>query len=88
MAGPALADAVAALVLGDVLDRRHAETLYGPWFNLIGAPPLPTADEPAPAESKAPAQPAKSPAKSPAAELKSPAKSSKSSKSGGKSNSK
>ncbi len=41
MAGPALADAVAALVLGDLLERRDAEALYGPWFNLIGAPPLP-----------------------------------------------
>jgi hypothetical protein len=41
MAGPALADAVAALVLGDVLAQEDAETLYAPWFNLIGAPPLP-----------------------------------------------
>jgi hypothetical protein len=44
MAGPALADAIAALVLGDLLKRRHAEVLYGPWFNLIGAPPLPESD--------------------------------------------
>jgi len=100
MAGPALADAVAALVLGDVLERRHAETLYGPWFNLIGAPPLPTADEPTPAQSKAAskpvantkgpskgsAQPARSQAATPAA--KSAVKSSKSPKSGGKSKSK
>ncbi len=41
MAGPALADAVAALVLGDLLEPEDAETLYRPWFNLIGAPPLP-----------------------------------------------
>jgi hypothetical protein len=41
MAGPALADAIAALVLGDLLDAADAEVLYGPWFNLIGAPPLP-----------------------------------------------
>ena len=41
MAGPALADAVAALVIGDLLSRADAEALYGPWFNLIGAPPLP-----------------------------------------------
>lgn len=53
MAGPALADAVAALVLGDVLERRDAETLYGPWFNLIGAPPLPVAEEKAPSGGKA-----------------------------------
>jgi hypothetical protein len=43
MAGPALADAVAALVLGDLLERRDAETLYGPWITLIGVPPLPVA---------------------------------------------
>ncbi len=41
MAGPALADAVAALVLGDLLEPEDAEVLYGAWFNLIGAPPLP-----------------------------------------------
>jgi hypothetical protein len=41
MAGPALADAVAALVLGDLLDPADAETLYAPWYNIIGAPALP-----------------------------------------------
>ena len=41
MAGPALADAVAALVVGDLLAREDAEALYAPWFNLVGAPPLP-----------------------------------------------
>ena len=45
MAGPALADAIAALVLGDLLDAADAEVLYGPWFNLIGAPPLPEPEE-------------------------------------------
>jgi hypothetical protein len=47
MAGPALADAVAALVVGDLLAREDAEALYAPWFNLVGAPPLPepAADE-------------------------------------------
>jgi hypothetical protein len=45
MAGPALADAIAALVLGDLLKRSHAELLYGPWFNLIGAPLLPAAED-------------------------------------------
>jgi hypothetical protein len=45
MAGPALADAVAALVLGDVLAQEDAEALYAPWFNLIGAPPLPSPGE-------------------------------------------
>jgi hypothetical protein len=53
MAGPALADAVAALVLGDLLDRADAEALYGAWFNLIGAPPLPEESEDEPAEGGA-----------------------------------
>ena len=96
MAGPALADAVAALVLGDVLERHHAETLYGPWFNLIGAPPLPTADEQSPAEAKPapkPAAGAGTPGKGsagPAPAAKSAAKSSKPGKSSksGKSKSK
>ena len=52
MAGPALADAVAALVLGDVLDRKDAETLYGPWLNLIGAPPLPEVEEAVPSDDR------------------------------------
>jgi hypothetical protein len=41
MAGPALADAVAALVVGDLLTSKEAEALYAPWFNLVGAPLLP-----------------------------------------------
>jgi hypothetical protein len=45
MAGPALADAMAALVVGDLLERSVAEALYGAWFNLIGAPPLPVAPD-------------------------------------------
>lgn len=43
MAGPALADAVAALVVGDLLAPEDAEVLYAAWFNLVGAPPLPVA---------------------------------------------
>jgi hypothetical protein len=55
MAGPALADAIAALVLGDLLDPSDAEALYAPWFNLIGAPPLPEpADEAEDEEEPAP----------------------------------
>jgi hypothetical protein len=50
MAGPALADALAALVLGDLLEPEDAQTLYAPWFNLVGAPPLP---EPAPLDGEA-----------------------------------
>jgi hypothetical protein len=42
MAGPALADAVAALVLADLLEPEDAQTLYGPWFELVGGPALPT----------------------------------------------
>ena len=45
MAGPALADAVAALVVGDMLEPEDAEALYAPWFNLVGAPPLPEPDD-------------------------------------------
>ena len=41
MAGPALADALAALVLGDLLEPADAETLYAPWYNIMGAPELP-----------------------------------------------
>ncbi len=58
MAGPALADAVAALVLGDLLEPEDAEVLYGAWFNLIGAPPLPE-----PAEEETPKPAGKGPAK-------------------------
>jgi hypothetical protein len=43
VAGPVLADAVAALVLGDLLEPEDARTLYGPWFDLVGAPALPLA---------------------------------------------
>jgi hypothetical protein len=56
MAGPTLADAVAALILGDLLEPADAETLYGPWFNLIGATTLPAA-----AEDDEPEVPAKAP---------------------------
>ena len=54
MAGPALADAVAALVVGDLLAPEDAEALYAPWFNLVGAPPLPESaeDSDEPAEDK------------------------------------
>ena len=45
MAGPALADAIAALVVGDLLLAEDAITLYGPWFNLVGAPELTLAED-------------------------------------------
>ncbi len=55
-AGPALADAVAALVVGDLLDPEDTEALYAPWFKLVGAPPLP---EPAPFEEEIEEKPPK-----------------------------
>ncbi len=69
MAGPALADAIAALVLGDLLEPADAETLYAPWFNLIGAPPLPepadeVEEEPVPAKKAQPKPVAKPASKS------------------------
>jgi hypothetical protein len=83
MAGPTLADAVAALVLGDLLDRKDADTLYAPWLNLVGAPPLPVAAEgeakavkAAKATTKAApkaAKPAPAPAAKPAPKAKKPA---------------
>jgi hypothetical protein len=39
--GPALADAVAALCLADILEPEDAETLYAPWTAVIGEPQLP-----------------------------------------------
>jgi hypothetical protein len=62
MAGPALADATAALVLGDLLEPADAETLYAPWYNIMGAPELP---ESLPVEKvdKAPAAKPTKPAK-------------------------
>jgi hypothetical protein len=59
MAGPALADAVAALVVGDLLAPEDAETLYAPWFNLVGAPPLPEPAEGEETEKAGTARPAK-----------------------------
>jgi hypothetical protein len=72
MAGPVLADAIAALVLGDLLDPADAESLYGPWFNLIGAPTLPEPAEevevePEPRKTAAAIQPGPKPAPKPAA---------------------
>jgi hypothetical protein len=46
-AGPAVADAVAALVMADILEPEDAETLYAPWARIIKEPELPQfADEP------------------------------------------
>jgi hypothetical protein len=40
-AGPAIADAVAALVMADMLEPEDAEALYAPWAEVVGAPDLP-----------------------------------------------
>jgi hypothetical protein len=44
-AGPVVADAVAALVMADVLEDEDAEILYAPWAELIGEPGLPTYED-------------------------------------------
>jgi hypothetical protein len=44
-AGPVIADAVAALVMADVLEDEDAEILYAPWAELIGEPALPTYED-------------------------------------------
>jgi len=87
MAGPALADAAAALVLGDLLDRRDAETLYAPWFNLIGAPPLPVEEEQSPQKAKpAPSKSVSAPAAGAVAAGPKTTKSAKTAKTAGKPN--
>ena len=40
-AGPAVADAVAALVMADMLEPEDAEALYAPWAEVVGAPAPP-----------------------------------------------
>jgi hypothetical protein len=40
-AGPVAADAVAALVMADILEREDAVTLYAPWAEVVGTPELP-----------------------------------------------
>jgi hypothetical protein len=45
LAGPALADAIAALVMADMLDAEDAAILYGPWSEVVKSPELPTYEE-------------------------------------------
>jgi hypothetical protein len=45
VAGPVVADAIAALVLADMLEPDDAEALYGPWAEVVGAPALPTYED-------------------------------------------
>jgi hypothetical protein len=44
-AGPAVADAIAALVMADMLEPEDAETLYAPWAETVGQPALPTYED-------------------------------------------
>jgi hypothetical protein len=41
LAGPAVADAIAALVMADILEPEQAETLYAPWAEVVSEPELP-----------------------------------------------
>ena len=40
-AGPAVADAVAALTMADMLEDGDAEILYAPWADVVKEPALP-----------------------------------------------
>jgi hypothetical protein len=44
-AGPVVADAVAALVMADVLPEEDATILYAPWAEAIGAPEMPAYED-------------------------------------------
>jgi hypothetical protein len=44
-AGPAVADAVAALVMADMLEPEDAEALYAPWAEVVGEPALPAYED-------------------------------------------
>ena len=44
-AGPAVADAVAALAMADILEAEDAETLYAPWADVVKEPALPVYEE-------------------------------------------
>ena len=44
-AGPVVADAVAALVMADMLEPEDAEALYAAWFDVVGAPELPAYED-------------------------------------------
>ncbi len=45
IAGPAVADAVAALVMADMLESEEAATLYAPWAKVVGEPALPVYED-------------------------------------------
>ena len=48
-AGPAVADAVAALAMANILEAGDAETLYAPWADVVKEPALPEYEDDAPA---------------------------------------
>jgi hypothetical protein len=45
IAGPAVADAVSALVMSDMLDADDAEVLFDPWSKVVGSPALPVYED-------------------------------------------
>jgi hypothetical protein len=45
IAGPAVADAVAALVMADMLESEDAATLFAPWAKVVGEPTLPVYED-------------------------------------------
>jgi hypothetical protein len=63
IAGPAVADAVAALVMADVLETDDATTLYAPWAKVIGEPDMPVYEDEPEEQPKKSAKPASGGAK-------------------------
>jgi hypothetical protein len=45
VAGPAVADAVAAIAMADMLEPEDAAALYAAWAEVIGEPVLPTFED-------------------------------------------
>jgi hypothetical protein len=45
VAGPVVADSVAALAMADMLEPEDAETLYASWAEVVGEPALPTYED-------------------------------------------
>ena len=45
VAGPAIADAVAAIAMADMLEPEDAAALYAAWAEVIGEPVLPTFED-------------------------------------------
>jgi hypothetical protein len=45
VAGPAVADAVAAIAMADMLEPEDAAALYAAWAEVVGEPILPTFED-------------------------------------------